>query len=121
MRKEIKKVLTLSALVFGTVFLAGCGNSQTSSNSNVPPVATPNPGIAKNSTDSALDTTAPAVDTSGLPTPPAPTGKVDDTVNAIEDGAKNEGAQATSDGGDAQAATDNSTNSQAANDLGAGL
>ena len=118
MRKKIKKALTLSALVLGVVFLVGCGGSQTSSTSNVPPVVTPKSDVAKNSTD---NTTVPTADTSGLPSPPAPTGKVDDTVNAIEQGASAEGTEVSSDTGDAQAATDNSTNSQAANDLGAGL
>ncbi len=118
MQKEIKKVISLSVLVLGVVFLAGCGNGQTGTNTNVPN------GI-ESSADTVKDNATPvaptSADTSNLSTPPTPTGKVDDTVNAIVDGAKNESTQVTSDENDAKAATDNSTNSQAANDLGAGL
>jgi len=70
------------------------------------------------------DNTATQPDVSVVPdnsndAPPAPTGKVDDTVNAIVDGANKEGTAATSDENAAKTATDN--NSQAVNDLGAGL
>jgi len=47
--------------------------------------------------------------------PPKPTGNVDDTVNAIEQGASAEGTQATSDTNDAQAAANGAS---AASNLG---
>jgi hypothetical protein len=119
MQKEIKKIMSLSVLVFSMVLLAGCGggNNQSSINTNIPKTAVPNANTVKNN----VDANTPSVATPDTANLPAPTGKVDDTVNAIVDGAGKENAQVSSDEGDAKAAVDNSTNSQAANDLGAGL
>ena len=125
MQKKVNKFLALGVLVCGIVLLAGCGSgSDQSGATNTPPVVKSNKkpadnGSGANSTDTGANTTTS--DTTNLPAPPAPTGKIDDTVNAIEKGSDTEGTQATSDEGDAKAATDNTSNSQAVNDLGAGL
>lgn len=119
MQKETKKVLAFSSLVFGVVFLMGCGNGsgQSGMNTTIPKAVVPNSDIVKND----VDINNPGVVTPDVKNLPTPTGKVDDAVDAIVDGIGKENVQVSSDESDAAAATDNSINSQAASDLGAGL
>jgi uncharacterized lipoprotein YajG len=91
MRKEIKKFLSLSFLAMGVIFLAGCGAKNTPA--NAPMQKTTQSQEARNEVVST----------------PAPTGKVDATVDAIIGGADSEKMQATSDEADAKAAVDDST------------
>lgn len=98
MKKKILTVLTLGAAV---ISLAGCGN-KTAPNDNGPE----NKGADQSAQQRERERAS-------LPTP---TGKVDDTVNSIVDGADKEGAQATSDDNDAKSATAN--DSQAVDDTG---
>lgn len=124
MRRKIKFGLLFSSLAIGTMLLAGCGNNQATTMAPAPQAVAPD---TSNSASTPVNSTAAdnsvstATPDANLPSPPAPTGKVDDTVNAIEQGAGAESTQATSDTTDAQAATDNSSNGQAASGIGAGL
>lgn len=101
----MKKIITGLFLATATLVLSGCGAKDTTT------TAIPMQKEAQNNpTTQTINTTVMPTDGTGdLPAPPAPTGKADDTVNAIIDGANNEKTQATSDEADAKAAVDSST------------
>ncbi len=99
MQKKIKKVVSLGALVAGMIFLAGCGTKSASVN-------TPMQKVTQAPAEKPVTgTSAETVQT------PAPTGKVDATVDAIISGADSEKAQATSDTDSVKAITDDSADS----------
>ena len=93
---SMRKIIT--GIVFGVaaLALAGCGNK------NVSTSVTP----SQSKTSSTQD--AMSSDSVVQKMPPA-TGKVDDTVNAIIDGANSEGTQAISTDADAAAAVGDGT------------
>ncbi|MFZ2188370.1 MAG: hypothetical protein WAV73_02285 [Candidatus Moraniibacteriota bacterium] len=93
MQKETKNILSLSILLLGMVFLAGCGTKKA-------PVKEP----MQKQTEKASKSN-PKIET------PVATGKVDATIDAIIGGADSEKLQATSDEADVKALTDDSTDS----------
>jgi heat shock protein HslJ len=108
---SIKKIGTLAGVVLAVVFLSGCGQKKDTS---VVPSQT-NPAANQSSSTSSEQNGSEV----SSETPPAPTGKVDDTVNAIIDGANKESAQVTSDDNDAKSAA--ASDSEAVGETGAGL
>jgi len=99
MRKEAKNFLALGLLTTGVLFLAGCGAKNTPK--SVPMQKTTQAPAEKAATNASAEAVAT----------PAPTGKVDATVDAIISGAEGEKAQATSDSDSVKAMTDDSANS----------
>jgi ABC-type oligopeptide transport system substrate-binding subunit len=102
-----KKVLTGAVLGLALLILTGCGNNPASTPSNATP-----------QTPEVNSPTTPPSATNDSASLPVPTGKVDDTVNAIVDGANEEGMQVTSDENDARSIT---TDNLSVGDLGASL
>ena len=97
MQKEAKKYLSLGFLTLGILFLAGCGARNN-------PESTP---MQKTNQTPAEKAAAEAATVKV----PAPTGKVDATVDAIISGAEGEKAQVTSDDADVKALIDDSADS----------
>jgi hypothetical protein len=97
MQKEAKNFLSLGLLMAGMIFLAGCGAKNT-------PVNAPMQKTTQTPAEKA------AANTEAIKTP-APTGKVDATVDAIISGAEGEKTQVTSDEADVKAMTDDSADS----------
>ncbi|MFA5961238.1 MAG: hypothetical protein WC848_00975 [Parcubacteria group bacterium] len=95
-----KNIITL-ALGASVFLLAGCGAKDVTTNPPMQKQAekpAENPAVKK------------TMDTAEIKTP-APTGEVDNTVDAIISGADNEKLQATSDEADVKALTDDSAES----------
>lgn len=90
MRKETKKILSLGVLLLGVIFLAGCGIKNNPSNES----------MQKQTDKSAKEAVKIEV--------PAPTGKVDTTIDAIISGADSEKMQTVSDESDVRALLDDS-------------
>jgi hypothetical protein len=107
---SFKKIGTLAGIAMAVVFLSGCGQNKTS----ITP-AQNNPATSQQSSQNS-DESGSEVTSENIPTP---TGKVDDTVNAIIDGANKESAQVTSDDNDAKSAA--ASDSEAVGETGAGL
>lgn len=99
-----KKILTGLALGAALLVLAGCGGKT---------------GVSNNAPSPSPDQSSQISSATQSANLPQPTGKVDNTVDAIIGGANEEGAEATSDEADAKGLT--SDNGQAASDLGASL
>jgi hypothetical protein len=83
----MKKILLSTVLGLSLLVLAGCGTNKASENTQ--PVSGPKQGGATSETEEKIEL-------------PVPTGKVDDTVNAIISEADSEKDQATSDSEDAK-------------------
>jgi hypothetical protein len=114
MSKNVKIIIIVIALVLfiiiGAVFLSH-KKSQSPAVSKVPS----NASISQKGNQPNINTTVENT----ADVPPAPTGKVDDTVNAIIDSANKEDAQATSDDNDAKSAT--ASDAQVVDEIGQGL
>jgi len=107
---SIKKTGTLAGIALAVAFLSGCEQNKTP----ISP-AQNNPAASQESSQNSKELGS-EVTSKSLP---APTGKVDDTVNAIIDGANKESTQVTSDDNDAKSAT--ASDSEAVDETGAGL
>jgi hypothetical protein len=108
---SIKKIGILAGIVLAVVFLSGCGQKN---DKNVIPLQS-NPAVDQNSSLNNKEKGSEVLSE----TPPVPTGKVDDTINAIVDGANKESAQVVSDDNDAKSAA--ASDSEAVGEIGAGL
>jgi hypothetical protein len=102
-----KKLIIISVFSLALVALSGCGNkntapSGTSVNSQIPATG-----------DNKSADSGSSVQAENLP---VPTGKVDDTVDAIISGANSEGDQALSDDNEAKSAT--ASDSEAVDEIG---
>lgn len=96
----MKKIITSTVFLLAVFMLAGCGTNDTTKTS------------APMQKQDNKPTEKPAVNTQAIETPvSAPTGKVDDAIDAIISGADNEKTQATSDADDAKSAVDSSEES----------
>lgn len=97
-----KKILTILTIGTAVLFLAGCGNKPAASNDQ-------SGQAPKNPVDSSSQVANDENDNL-----PAPTGKVDDALKAVDDQSNLEKNQATDDDNDAKSAAGNG---QETNDL----
>jgi hypothetical protein len=99
MQINMKKIITSTVFLLAVFLLAGCGAKDTTKTSTAPMQKQDNKPAEK-----------PIANTQAIETP-APSGKVDDTIDAIINSADSEKAQAISDADDAKSAVDSSEES----------
>ena len=86
----MKKILAISGVVLGTIILSGCG-SQTTTKINpqkqvprvIPPMQVP-ASVETSTTPAATPSMTPDSSTTNLPTTPAKTSDVDNSLNQID-------------------------------------